>query len=136
MLNRDALSFLSTAVHRTRRSDSFAGIQSRTTLRGNKEWKYTARLAVRLRRLAFSVGSHSKQLNMATLPLTSASSYSSSQTPRRNDSFEIACMYGVCLQGVLDLQFTGNQPCIARLAVGGRRLQLPLVKQNPGGLVY
>lgn len=60
----------------------------------------------------------------------------------RNDFLEISATYGVALQGVLDLQLAeiesraslrGEKEWkrIARLAAGGRRLPLPLVKQNP-----
>lgn len=60
----------------------------------------------------------------------------------RNDFLEIWATYGVTLQGVLDLQLAeiesrtslrGEQEWkrIARLASRGRRLPLPLIKQNP-----
>jgi len=60
----------------------------------------------------------------------------------RNDFLEIAATYGVRLQGVLDLQLAEIQSRMtlrgekewkrmARLAAGGRRLPLPLIKQNP-----
>lgn len=60
----------------------------------------------------------------------------------RNDFLEIWATYGVMLQGVLDLQLAeiesrvsvrGEKEWkrISRLAAGGRRLPLPLIKQNP-----
>ena len=60
----------------------------------------------------------------------------------RNDFLEILATYGVALQGVLDLQLAeiesraslrGEQEWkrMARLAARGRRLPLPLIKQNP-----
>ncbi|KAG9311406.1 ribonuclease H-like domain-containing protein [Chiua virens] len=60
----------------------------------------------------------------------------------RNDFLEICAAYGVALQGILDLQLAeiesrsslrGEKEWkrIARLAARGRRLPLPLIKQNP-----
>ncbi|KAF8547685.1 hypothetical protein OG21DRAFT_1517141 [Imleria badia] len=60
----------------------------------------------------------------------------------RNDFLEIWATYGVMLQGVLDLQLAeidsrasvrGEKEWkrISRLAARGRRLPLPLIKQNP-----
>ncbi|KAF9235483.1 hypothetical protein BU15DRAFT_51340 [Melanogaster broomeanus] len=60
----------------------------------------------------------------------------------RNDFVEILAAYGVALQGVLDLQLAEIESRVsvrgemewkrmARLAAGGRRLPLPVIKQNP-----
>ncbi|KAH7890516.1 ribonuclease H-like domain-containing protein [Phlebopus sp. FC_14] len=60
----------------------------------------------------------------------------------RNDFLEVLGQYGVALQGILDLQLAEIHSRIsvrgekewkrmARLAAGGKRLPLPLIKQNP-----